>query len=278
MKKKVFISLLSFFLVMLLTSVAVVLQDNGIAGYTGSPGESNCTDCHNSFALNSNGGSITISTTPSLTGNQYTPNTTYTVMVTVAKTGHSLFGFGTEILNSSNTNAGTLAITNSTSTQLKSFGSKTNVVHQLNGGAAAESKTFSFKWTAPASGNATIYASGVAANSDGSTTNDYVYNTSLSLSATTTGIEDTFSDKTLSIFPNPTSEYIYVNYTLTRPSSVIVALTNVNGETVVKWLKEAKNAGEQNERLDIPASVAKGVYFISLTIDGAITSKKMVID
>ena len=277
MKKKFTISILSLIGTIILTSATVILQDKGIAGYTGSPGETTCTNCHNSFQLNTGGGSITISTTPSLTSNQFVPSTTYTVMVTVAKTSHSLFGLGVEILNSSNTNAGTLAIINSASTQLKSSGVKTNVVHQLNGGAATGSKTFSFRWTAPASGNATIYASGVAANSDGGTSSDYVYNTSLPLSIST-GIKEVSLDNSISIYPNPASEFIAVNYTLSHKAKVSVNLSNITGTTIINLLTAEQNVGEQKEYLSIPPSVAKGIYVVTLTINGVESSKKILID
>ena len=44
-----------------------ILSSNGKSGKTNSPGEGNCTSCHNSFAVNTGGGSTTI-TSPDLTG------------------------------------------------------------------------------------------------------------------------------------------------------------------------------------------------------------------
>ena len=38
-----------------------MLSDNGKAGYTGSSGETKCNNCHNSYALNSGGGSVVLS-------------------------------------------------------------------------------------------------------------------------------------------------------------------------------------------------------------------------
>ncbi|MBL7923695.1 MAG: T9SS type A sorting domain-containing protein [Bacteroidia bacterium] len=158
-----------------------ILSDNGKAGKTGSPGELTCIDCHSDFTPNTAGGSISISNT-GMTNWQYSPGQTYTITVTVARTGSSLFGLGVECLTAANANAGIFTITNTASTQLKTATVngviRTNVVHQLNGGAAANTKSFSFNWTAPVAGTGTVkfYYAGIAANNNGNEAGDYVYN------------------------------------------------------------------------------------------------------
>ncbi len=158
-----------------------ILSDNGKAGKTGSPGELTCIDCHGDFSANTGGGSITITNT-GMTNWQYTPGQTYPITVTVARTGSSIFGLGVECLTAANANAGTLVITNSASTQIKnatvSGVSRANVVHQLNGGLASNSKSFTFNWTAPPAGTGTVkfYYAGIAGNNNGNESGDYVYN------------------------------------------------------------------------------------------------------
>jgi hypothetical protein len=180
MLRKILITTLPLAALIIMTSLQ--MSDNGKAGRTGSPGETNCTNCHNSFTLNSGGGSITMQS-PGMTGFQYTPGQTYTMSVTVARTGSSLFGVGIEALTSANANAGTLNITDPASTQIKSATvsgvSRRNIVHVLNGGASTDSKVFNFSWTAPAAGtgNVTFYFAGVSAvgTGNGNENNDYVY-------------------------------------------------------------------------------------------------------
>ena len=178
MIRKLLLSLLPLACIALLTSEQ--MSDNGRAGKTGSPGEGNCTSCHGDFSLNSGGGSITIA---GITGGVYTPGTTYNMSITVARTGSAVFGLGCEALNSSNTNAGTLVITNSAQTQIKSSGGKSNVVHQLDGGYTANTHTFNFNWVAPAAGagNVTFYFAGLAGDHQGDEGGDYVYTGTLAL-------------------------------------------------------------------------------------------------
>jgi hypothetical protein len=163
----------------------IVLQlfakESGIEGVTGSPGETTCntSGCHSQFTLNSGPGSIAIRSTVPATG--YIPNATYTVTVTVAQSGVDLFGFGFEALNTSNTNAGTLTITNSSTTRkATAFNGRENITHTFSGGQSTDSMQFIFEWKAPATsiGNVTFYAAGNAANSNGSVSGDYIYSTS----------------------------------------------------------------------------------------------------
>jgi hypothetical protein len=178
MIRKLLISILPIAAIILFS--AEKMSDNGKAGKTGSPGELTCIDCHDSYTLNSGGGSILFQS-PSTANFEYSPGQTYTMSVTVSRASNSLFGVGIEALTASNNNAGTLNITDAASTTIKSATvsgvSRRNVVHKLNGGANPASKVFNFSWTAPTAGTGpvTFYYSGVAANSDGDEKNDYVY-------------------------------------------------------------------------------------------------------
>jgi hypothetical protein len=188
-------------LIITLTSLLVVLvietalaHKAGEAGATGSPGEPTCANptCHDTYAVNSGTGSTTITSNIPSTG--YVPGTTYSVTVTVSQTGVTLFGFGFEALNSSNTNAGTIAVTSSSTMQLQNASNgRVNIVHRQGGGAGSGIKAFTFNWTAPSAniGNVTFYAAGNASNSSNTDSGDRIYTTSVVIPATptiTTGI------------------------------------------------------------------------------------------
>jgi hypothetical protein len=61
-------------------------KQTGIAGRTGSPGESTCQSCHSDFALNSGPGTISISNF-GMNNWQYVPGQTYPITVTVSQLG-----------------------------------------------------------------------------------------------------------------------------------------------------------------------------------------------
>jgi len=277
MTKTLRISIAGTVLILSLTS-ARVLQNNGIAGYTNSPGEQNCTACHNSFAANSGGGSLSISTTPSMSPTGYTPGATYTVNVTVSKTGVSLFGFGAEILTSTNANAGTISVINATQTKLLNSGSRRNIVHQLNGGTGTDSKTFSFQWVAPATaGPATIYAAGLAANGNNQNSADYVYTASLPVSSSV-GIKEYNLASTLSLFPNPARESVTLSYQLDQDALVECSLSGLNGQHLADLYSEKQTAGDHAQKLLIPSSVQSGLYLLHLTVNGQSISRRLIIN
>ncbi len=203
----------SFFIFLTILVMADILDKDGKAGRTGSPGEFDCTGCHTSFAVNSGPGSITI-TSPNLTNWEYVPGQTYQIDVTVAHAGMPLFGFGFEALRTSNnSNGGTLSITNSVQTQLKSVSvqgnNRTNVVHKENGGLTNDSHTFSFNWTAPATniGNVMFYTAGNAANNQNDSLGDYIYKTSQLVTPFVSGIDEQMNENGFAIYPNPATDY-----------------------------------------------------------------------
>ncbi len=117
------------------------MSDDGRAGYTGSPGENDCTSCHGSFPVNTGGGSISLQNT-GMPLNEYVAGQTYNLSVTVARSSNNLFGFAFEALTSLDDNAGTLNITDAAATQIKTrvvnAVTRRNVVHQLAIGEQGE--------------------------------------------------------------------------------------------------------------------------------------------
>lgn len=188
--KKLNLFALLFLFTAFIISIAMMSDDNGCfskssggkAGKTNSPGETTCTSCH-SGTINTGGGSVTI-TSPNLTGWEYAPGQTYTINVTVAQATIGLFALDFEALLPSGANAGTLVITNSTETQIKtvtvSGNVRNNVVQKLDGGLTTDSHTFTFNWTAPVSGTGSItfYVAGLACDADGGTSGDETYTSS----------------------------------------------------------------------------------------------------
>ena len=198
--------------------VADILNEQGQAVATGSPGEFDCTSCHTGNNVNSGTGSISISS-PNMPNWQYVPGQVYQIDVTVAQTGAPLFGFGFEALRTSNnTNGGTFQITNTSSTFLKTGfingSNRTNVVHKKNGGLSNDSHTFSFNWTAPATniGNIIFYSAGNAANNQGDTLGDFIYKTQQLITPSITGINE-IQSSAISVYPNPATDFINVTLT-----------------------------------------------------------------
>jgi hypothetical protein len=167
-----------------------VTSSNGEAAKTGAPGENTCTQCHTSYAINDPAGSITANVVGA-TGGQYQAGQTYQVTVNIAKAGASIFGFSGVALDASGANIGTIVAGSDNHTQASSASgtNRTYVLQNMNGGLAADQKTFTFSWTAPAtaSGNVSFYFTGLAGNNNGGNSGDYVYSTTLTLTPASMG-------------------------------------------------------------------------------------------
>jgi hypothetical protein len=277
MKNK--ITFLSLAAVIVSTMSFTILSDDGRAGVTGSPDETTCntTGCHNSFAVNTGGGSVVISA-PTLNNWQYVPNQTYAITVTVSKTGLKLFGFGFEALTAAGANAGTLTAGATGTTTINAVikgTTRTSVTHKLNGGTGTtDSHTFTFNWKAPATdiGKITFYCAGNAANGNGSATSDYIYTTSQAVhSPTSVGIMEQHEfAKQVNIYPNPA-----INQLQIRNESNLFAVMNVS----IMDLKGQLINQQQNITSDgllTLENINAGVYLLRIESEGKVAFKQFV--
>lgn len=279
MKKFVFITIVVF--VGIMQIAAIVLHSNGIAGYTDAPGEATCTDCHNSYPLNTLGGSVSI-TAPTALNNNYICGQTYTVAVKITRAGTYLFGFDFEALDSTGASAGTLTLLNNSTTVLSSAlvgsNNRANVMH-YGGVFGTDSCTFLFKWTAPLTnvGKVTFYAAGNASNGDGFVDGDYIYTNLKVLNANTTSvIADTKNeDAKFSVFPNPVEGSASILYMLNEPTTVTAKLLSLTGQVLTTFFSEQENTGLHQKKININPAIKKGVYFLELELNNKPYLKKI---
>lgn len=278
MMRKLLLSVLPLAAIVLFTSEK--MSDNGKAGKTGSPGETNCTSCHSDFTVNTGGGSVILTST-NMTGWEYLPNTTYHMTVTVSRATDPLFGIGLECLDGTNNNAGTLVITDAASSQIKnatvSGVSRHNVVHQLNGGATTGSKAFDFDWTSPATnvGTVTFYFAGVAADANGNEGGDYVYTGTQAVAPNTVGITELSAGGAYA-FPNPASEFINVTYKSVTSGTVVMNLYDLTGKLVQK-ISSSQQPGMHTETFRNLDLYPNGIYLLQTIVDGTAKTQKVII-
>jgi uncharacterized protein (TIGR03437 family) len=182
----------------------------GYAGVAGEHAGATCaiSGCHVGTALNSGGGSVTVTFPNGLT---YTPGAMQHLKVTIADSAQRAWGFEltARLASSASTVAGNFASTDNHTQIVCSHpdlfifqavpftgpGSQScasdsplqYVEHSLSGYNATKgttgSATYEFDWTPPASnaGNIIIYVAGNAANGDLQPTGDHIYSTTYTL-------------------------------------------------------------------------------------------------
>jgi hypothetical protein len=282
MKKTMFIAALTCGMFTLLT--AEVMNDSGQAGAVGSPGEGTCWNgCHNSFALNSGAGSIELRT--GTTNNEYVPGQTYSMTFKVAYPGRSLFGMGLEALNSANTNAGSLVITDAARTRILtsnlagSVGRK-SVTHTLNGGTSADSMLFNFNWVAPAAGtgNVTFYFCGNAANGNATSAGDYIYQgTTVLTERNTTGIEPIESNIDVNVFPSVINDEMNIRCQPAVTGIISIQLFDLQGKLVRSESSSATAQQELTTTWNGLSSLGKGTYLLNIQSGERSVVKRIII-
>ncbi|MCX6275856.1 MAG: T9SS type A sorting domain-containing protein [Bacteroidetes bacterium] len=153
----------TLFTTIMLGIIALMIVDSGFnnadshtsgspSTRTGSPGDggATCKNCHAGPTPATQAGLIT-STIPA---GGYTAGQTYTITATIARQGHTKFGFEISPQNPAGALLGTLIVTNTTEMQL--VGSGKYITHKTAGVSGTNSRTWVFNWTAPAAGTGDV--------------------------------------------------------------------------------------------------------------------------
>lgn len=263
----------------IIASGFMVVDSNGRPYYTGSPSDgANCSSCHS-------GGSTTptasITANPAFGGSgtalTYVPGTTYTL--SVIESGYSYYGFDLEIMNSNSasatTNAGTMTALSTTYCKVNGTG-PTNITHKTVIPAATNA---TIKWVAPASGTAYLYAAVLGVNNNGSDNGDKVKTLAyvLTPASSTDVATHNVNQVNLNVFPNPATDNVRITYTLREHGNVSIKLYNLNGELVSTLLNEMQDMGIQNTDAHLPEGLAKGLYMVKLSVNGQLSTQKLMV-
>ena len=156
------------------------------------------------------------------------------------------------------------------------MGAKKNATHN---GVQTGTGSFSwtFEWTPPPGGNATIYASGNAVNLDGGTFGDAPANTSRFLTTLNTGVITSSKNNIsgISIYPNPANEFTNVSYFILSPQKTTIEITEINGKILKSFVFEENSAGSHSHLLDLKG-LAKGIYFVKTSVGNEKISQKLI--
>ncbi|MBN4076378.1 hypothetical protein JYT16_01535 [Gemmatimonas aurantiaca] len=154
---------------------------------TGAPGEQTCVDfCHSTNALNTPGGTLTLSGPAS-----YNPGDTINIAIDRERVGQKRWGFEITVLDGSNNPVGELLLVDNVRTQKSTaLNNREYIKHTSSGtdfGVADVAPGWAVLWVAPSvgAGTVTFYSASNAANFDGSTSGDYIRTQNFSVSDAT---------------------------------------------------------------------------------------------
>ena len=95
----------------------------------------------------------------------------------------------------------------------------------------------------------------------------------------TTGIDPIAGSKPVfTIFPNPTTKSVSVNYSVDRQAMVSLRMVTLEGKVLENFLSEIKIPGSYVGNFDLENRIAKGTYLIELTVGENRTTQKVIVE
>jgi hypothetical protein len=273
MKKRIFtifgLSLICV-AVIFIASTIDTLGGTSVYAYTsGSPGQvtgspmdgADCTDCHSGTA-----GNGTVSITSNIPGSGYVPGNTYQVTAAVIGTSSAKIGFEVTAESTSPfAKVGTIIITDGTRTS----GGGSEITHTTAGTTtSAGNNAWQFDWTAPVAGTGavTFYGSFLISNNNSSTSGDDTKNGTYSVIESGVGIEKINTLSTISIYPNPATNYIQFSSTKGVKS---VEIFDLFGKKLVE-------ENSSLEKINI-VELSSGVYVVKMHGDNVTKVQKLTV-
>jgi len=92
------------------------------------------------------------------------------------------------------------------------------------------------------------------------------------------GIEDEADQMEYSVYPNPVSSTSQIYFKLPVDGKVTLDVVDITGRTVKTIFAGDLNAGEQYYQLNNADFQAAGIYMVRLTVNGVVSTKKVIIE
>lgn len=272
-------------------SASTVINSGGVANWTGSPvdggpgSSGQCSACHSGGATTP---TCSVTSSPAFGGSgtslTYAPGTTYTITVTPGG-GYARYGMNLELINSTSATVatypfGTFGSAVTSNCQIYPTSQTGGYPACVSHTSSSTTSAFKFTWTAPSSGTGYLYADVLGVNINGTTSGDKVSGvTSFTLTpASGLGIASNDNTANLSVFPNPATDNVRLNYSLEERGNVSVRLYSLTGELAAELVNEVQDHGPHAIDARLPMNLAKGLYIVKLSLNGKQSSQKLMVN
>lgn len=264
--KSYLLILMSVFSLILISTLYLYASSSGFTGRTRKTSTSGCGGCHgpssNSEVV------VTLAGPDSVTISQ-----TATYTITISKSSKNGAGFDIA------TRLGTLAPISSGMILMNG-----ELTHSSNRPMPSGTITLQFSYTAPsAAGIDTLWATGLATNSDGTTSGDdwnwanekrIVVRSSIGVKNISSQVPPDF--KLNQNYPNPFNPVTTIRFAIPVKSFVSLKIYDISGKMVQEGVSEYLNPGTYEYQVN-GNNLSSGIYFYSLTGDGISITKKMIL-
>jgi len=291
MKKRTYITAFTVFILFFITLNSFnnkTVTTGAPSGHTGAPNELTCakSGCHDGSLPNSGIGYLSLNFGKKEIA--YEPGKTYNISIALNQEDIERFGFQFVAINNTDSlSVGTISLTDLNRTQTiqgsSQFAGKEYVTYTYlgtNPNDTAGLCYWSFNWIAPDQdeGPVTFYVAAVSANNDSTVDGDLTYTKSLEIQPkTVTSAQEPSEEFSFSVFPNPASEILYLNYFIDKKDDLKVELLDIQGKLIDVLLSETKTAGNHQSAFQLGGNYPKGIYILKLSIGARAWYRKVLI-
>ena len=245
-------------------------------GKTGAPGDQTCTQCHSGTVQSGTGfQTVVLTNDMGQMVTNYIPGESYTVTVGML-TLNAKNGFEIVALTPTNAQAGSVSITNATTTKTVTFGGKTRITHKSSG---TSSNNWSFEWTAPTTnvGDVTFYLATNVSNSNNNDSGDAI-RTSQHVIGSSAGIQENTAKVAINLGYAKTSNSLKIDLTSKLNGEAAINLVDLSGKSV--QFEQLGKVATGNNMLSVKLNnqLPKGVYIAHINVNNNFVSKKIYID
>lgn len=245
-------------------------------GKTGAPGDQTCTQCHSGTVQSGTGfQTVVLTNDMGQMVTNYIPGESYTVTVGML-TLNAKNGFEIVALTPTNAQAGSVSITNATTTKTVTFGGKTRITQKSTGTSL---NNWSFEWTAPTTnvGDVTFYLATNVSNSNNNDSGDAI-RTSQHVIGSSAGIQENTAKVAINLGYAKTSNSLTIDLTSQLNGEAAINLVDLSGKSV--QFEQLGKVATGNNMLSVKLNnqLPKGVYIAHINVNNNFVSKKIYID
>ena len=221
-------------------------------GYTGAPLDNSgltcaASGCHTGSAVTSTTGVIS----SNIPGSGFVAGTTYNFTLTMA--GAAAYGFEVTAQTPTSSSAVGTLIASGAGTKV----SGNYITHSSK--KTGTSAIWTFQWTAPSTGTTvTIYGAFNYANNNNNNQGDIIKKSSATYLANTTGVNEMINNSALlSVYPNPTSNFLHINSAEVFTKGNIFS---IDGK-LVRNISE----NELESKMIFVSNISAGLYYVNFS-------------
>ena len=251
----------------------------GQFGFTGAPGEANCTQCHiGSTQDGTSENQFTVTDDNFNVVTEYTPGNSYTVSLQLFS-NPAKKGFSSVALDAIDENAGSFTGLGIAGTQDFSFVGRDYVSHTATSNTSAVT-LWTWVWDAPTTsvGDVTFYIASNVTNNNGTISGDVIYLSQHTVSDASVGLDEyAVNDSGFTAGYSPEGNNVTVNFNSLVIDIMHFNIVDLNGKSMYSNYLPNSVLGANKHTISLPSNIKNGMYVVHCFVGNKAMSAKFLV-